>query len=262
MQTGFWHRIGQIAASTLNGRLFSRPRAEMPAIFIVGCGHSGTSILLRILGAHSKIHAIRQESSVAMARRSQAMLSEFDLEASSHGKLCWVEKTPSHIHHIEKLMSLRKKCLILLIIRDGRDVAWSIKEREGDIGKGIDRWIKDNRAGEVFWNHPQVHVLRYEDLVAQPETTIANVTKFLGEAFEPGMLDYHQQPRSFYSTANEKPPGRSSEFHCQFRNWQINQPLFDGRERWRLLSDTEKTVIKQKAGEMLSRYGYGNESDW
>lgn len=234
----------------------------MPPIFIVGCGHSGTSILLRILGAHSRIHAIRQESSLAMAKGPLRMLRQFDMEAGRHGKLRWVEKTPSHIHHIETLLSLRDGALILLIIRDGRDVAWSIKEREGDVGKGIERWIKDNAAGERFWTHPQVHVLRYEDLVSQPELTIANVTTFLGEPFEPAMLDYHQEQRSFYSSNPEQPPRRSGEFHCQFRNWQINQPLFDGRKRWKLLNAAENLEIKKKAGEMLSRYGYGNESDW
>lgn len=262
MQTGLLSHVKQLARLAANAIPFGRCHPELPPTFIVGCGHSGTSILLRIMGAHSRIHAIRQESSLAMATNPQAMLRQFDVEACLHGKSRWIEKTPTHVHHIERLLNLRKGCMILLIIRDGRDVAWSIKEREGDIGKGIERWIHDNGAGERFWRHPQVHVLRYEDLVSQPETTITSVTHFLGEDFEAAMLNYHQEPRNFYSTAPEQPPNRSFEFHRQFRNWQINQPLFDGRKRWKLLSEAEKLVIKQRASEMLSRYGYGTESEW
>jgi hypothetical protein len=262
MQTSFWFRARRIVAFLASAISFRAPHEERAPIFIVGCGHSGTSILLRIMGAHSKIHAIRHETSLAAATRAQRMLRQFDVEACLHGKSRWIEKTPSHIHQIQKLLSLRKGVMILLIVRDGRDVAWSIKEREGDIGNGIERWIKDNGAGEPFWTHPQVHVLRYEDLVSEPELTISNVTAFLGESFEPAMLDYHEEPKNFYSTSSQRPPRRSGEFHCQFRNWQINQPLFDGRKRWVLLNESDKLVIKTKAGEMLSRYGYGTESDW
>jgi hypothetical protein len=33
-------------------------------IFVLGCGHSGTSVLLRLLGAHSKIYGVPYESRV------------------------------------------------------------------------------------------------------------------------------------------------------------------------------------------------------
>lgn len=260
MKPGFWRSsVKRIAAWAAP---FQRPAPELPPVFIVGCGHSGTSILLRIMGAHSRIQAIRQESSLATAAKPLEMMREFDAEACRHGKFRWIEKTPTHIHHIETLLSLRAGALILLVIRDGRDVAWSIKEREGDISQGIERWIRDNEAGEPFWTHPRVHVLRYEDLVEQPELTVSRATAFLGESFEAAMLDYHEEPRSFYSDNPDQPPGRSGKFHRQFRNWQINQPLFDGRKRWLLLTGAEKQVIQEKAGAMLLRYGYGNESEW
>lgn len=214
------------------------------------------------MGEHSRIHAIRQESSLATSGNPQKLLREFDVEADRHGKARWVEKTPSHIHAIERLLSLRKDAKVLLIVRDGRDVIWSIKERGNDLEKGIERWIHDNRAGEPFWSHPQVHVIRYEELVARPEAAITATLSFLGECFEKGMLEYHKEPKNFYSGTTDQPPGRTDEFHRQFRNWQINQPLFDGRERWRQLSEAEKTIIKRKAGEMLTRYGYGLEPDW
>lgn len=260
MKTGFWGRVKQISTSML-----TRPPplvADVRSTFIVGCGHSGTSILLRIMGEHSRIHAIRRESSLATSKNAQQILCGFDLEAGRHGKPCWIEKTPSHIHHIRTLLSLRKDAKILLIIRDGRDVIWSIKERENDLCKGIDRWINDNWAGEPFWTHPQVHVIRYEELVSQPEPTITTALRFLGESYEQTMLGYHQEPANFYSSSAAKPPGRAGGFHRQFRNWQINQPLFDGRQRWRQLSVPERAIIKQRAGDMLARYGYGGEPEW
>jgi hypothetical protein len=253
-------RLRDRARHTMSGR--PPHLAAMSPTFIVGCGHSGTSILLRIIGAHSRIHAIAEESSLATSKDPQLILRQFDTEAKRHGKPRWIEKTPSHIHHVQTLLSLRDDVRILLIIRDGRDVAWSIKERENDLQKGIERWINDNRAGEPFWTHPQVKVLRYEELVSSPETVITDILAFLGEAFEPNLLHYHREPRNFYSSTIKEPPGRAAACHRQFRNWQINQPLFDGRERWRQLTEPEKVLIKQRMGEMLTRYGYGREPDW
>jgi hypothetical protein len=40
-------------------------RRENPPVFIVGCGHSGTSFLLAVLGAHSRLCAIPEETRLA-----------------------------------------------------------------------------------------------------------------------------------------------------------------------------------------------------
>jgi hypothetical protein len=254
-----------------HARRFEAARKDHPPIFIVGCGHSGTSLLLAVLGMHSNIYAVPNESGLAfcpssgepaVTEQAKKMMRRFDEKTIEAKKLRWVEKTPSHIKCIPQLLELCPDARILLIIRDGRDVACSMQDRTGDLNEGILRWVTENRIGETFWNHPQVHHFKYEDLVANFQDTVTKVVRFVGEEFEQQLLNYHEKPRHFYANTVEKPASAFGENHEKYRNWQINQPLFDGRDKWKRLTEAEKQQIKAIAGDMLIEYGYAKDQAW
>lgn len=233
--------------------------------FIVGCGHSGTSLLLAIIGSHPKIYAVPFESRAfgRRARKNKYLLKSFDNKAISIGKRHWIEKTPKHIYNIEKILTLIPDARVVLIIRDGRDVAMSIKARFHNFEKGIMRWIKDNRAGQHFWNHPQVLKVKYEDIIEDFHTTISLILNFIGETYISDVEHFHNKPKKYYSNTISKPESVYGKNLGQFRNWQINQKLFDGRGRWkREMSEKEKAVFKSLAGPMLVEYGYAGDDEW
>ncbi len=227
-------------------------------IFIVGCGHSGTSLLLSILGAHSKIFAVPYESRIAAHCnwRFRTAMQRFDWWTIAEGKNRWAEKTPKHILRIDYIFKHRPDARILLIIRDGRDVACSLKRRNGNLESGIRRWVDDNTVGKKYWNHPRVHTLKYESLITDFEPTMKKILAFVGEEYEPEIRDYHKAPKLFYSDKIEKPPSEAGGDHDQFRNWQINQPIFDNRGKWKQLSDAEKARIQEIGSELLTELGY------
>lgn len=234
-------------------------------VFIVGCGHSGTSILLTILGAHSRIHAVPYESRVAIINKKSKFhrkLKEFDKQAVVARKRRWVEKTPRHILHIGKILKWQPNAKIILIIKDGRDVAYSIQKRTDSLEGGIKRWVEDNLAGKKYWGDPNVHVMKYEDLITDFETTITGVLSFLNEEYECEMKDYHTKPRKWYSDVISKPETvHEGKNHEQYRNWQINQPLFDGRGRWKEMSADELFFINSIGGSMLAELDYAKTDD-
>jgi hypothetical protein len=237
-------------------------RLDKPPVFIVGCGHSGTSLLHAILDSHSRIFAIPPETRVGFRKDPAVWFRKFDFAAVSAGKHRWVEKTPKHIHRIEYLLTLQPEARFLLLLRDGRDVACSLQDRTRDLEAGIARWVTDNREGERFWDHPRVHLVRYESLILEFETTIARILDFLREKYEDGLKEYYRKRRFFYSHEIKQPSGRSRDDHHQYRNWQINQPIFDGRGKWARMTAEEKDLFKTMAGEMLERYGYARGMDW
>ena len=63
------------------------------------------------------------------------------------------------------------------------------------------------------------------------------------------LLDYHKQPRLWFREQELKQGrGRSDSDLKAHRNWQINQPLFDGRNRWQAELDAESVADDQRPG--------------
>jgi Sulfotransferase family len=251
--------------------LYRRSRKANSPVFIVGCGHSGTSLLLAILGAHSKLCAIPQESCIAYSYQTRApgvnpdakfLLKYFDLLAIAEKKMRWVEKTPKQIYSIALLRKLVPGCKFIIILRDGRDVACSLAARYGSLEDAIKRWVEDNEAGDLYAKDADVHVLKYEDIIDHFDEALGKALTFLGENFEEDLQQNYQKPKFYYSRKIERPPDESPRHHAQYRNWQINQKIFDGRGKWKQLSDAEKQTIKTFGGEMLAKYGYVTDQNW
>ena len=234
-------------------------------VFIVGCGHSGTSILLRIIASHSKFHAIEDESRLFYKSNRQITktLKHWSQLLNDNNKKRVIEKTPEHIFCIENIIKKIHDVKIICMVRDGRDVACSHKQRTS-FESGLDNWIRSTMAIEPYLNHPNIMIVKLEDFVSNPTEIIKEILGFLGESFEEDMLDYHKYPAYYYDSRIEKPlKAEDGNNHRALRNWQINQPLFKTTTRWKVeLSENEKKLFKQKAQVYLSFWGYDNYEEW
>jgi hypothetical protein len=129
------------------------PRAaEHPAIFLVGCVRSGTSLVRRIVDSHSRIACPPESHFLApllgvvgdrrsglgfeamgfdaavVAGRTREFAERFFLEyAAAHGKPRWADKTPFYVDHLDALADLfGPDTRFVLIHRHGLDVARSM----------------------------------------------------------------------------------------------------------------------------------------
>jgi len=221
--------------------------------------------MLAILDNHSKIYAIPGESNAffrSVAWRTEAF-RKWKETACALRKRRWAEKSPKHIKTIRAILQWFPDARVLLMLRDGRDVACSIKERCGDFEAGIGRWIGDNCAGYKFWTHRQVKVVKYEELVRNTGATLRELFCFLGERYEPQIVQVELKQRKWYSDHISRPASVAGKNQKQYRTWQINQPLFDGTGRWRKeMDEAAKRTFKEHAGEYLARFGYAETNDW
>ncbi len=256
--------IAATCVRAMTNRFAHKPQLDRAPAFVIGCGHSGTTVLLRILGAHSRIFSVPFESNLGTRSGPSArlLMKYFDLCTLAQNKVRWVEKTPNHINCIGRLWELAPEAKVILILRDGRDVACSLRNRFGDLRGGIERWINDNGSGKRYWRHRDVHVLRYEELVEDFQSTVTSILHFIGEEYEPGIEDYHQTPANHRARVAERPQEVSGKDHGRLREWQTSQPIFDGRGKWKSMTDDEKGLFKKLAGEMLIEYGYVENNDW
>jgi hypothetical protein len=241
-------------------RLWRPPLAG--GIHVCGCGHSGTSILTRLIGAHSQIHAIPGETGVAKKERFsryRQATTAFWRACREHNAQTWVEKTPKHVRHLGFILDSAPSSRIVLICRDPRDTVASLKRRYGRLGKALGRWQRDNGLVNHWRHHPRVWLLRYEDLVGDPRASLETLMAFLDLAFEPSQLNYHQQQENWYdrSAATTDQPAAEALSHKAHRNQQINQPLFNHTGTYqRDLSQAELNRIRRRCGRLARTLGY------
>ncbi len=240
-------------------------------VFVLGCPHSGTTIATRLIAAHPNIMNAEMRESQLFSNDSKAVdaaLARWDRACLDAGKTRWVEKSVIHTFMVPKLLAARPRARLVLMVRDGRDVVASMKTRKYAF-TGLDdliaSWTLANAVMLEFRDRPGTILVRYEDLVRQPEVTLRRICDTLGEAFAPEMM----RPESgwiewngFQATDEVGVLGDRSS-HGRLRAWQINQPLFDGTGRWRTELDAgEKLRVKELAQSQLVAFGYAENDHW
>ena len=163
-------------------------------------------------------------------------------------KPVWAEKTPRNCLRYPELRVLDPQLYVLSIIRDGRDVVTSVVDPDKGYHCSIERYCAAMQA--VFSFRDARHrILRYEDLVRDPEACLRSLFGFLGEDFDPALLTAYRQPS----------PTRGSQL---MRQENVKKPI-SARSigRWRGSEHRARVMAfaaNAEAGEWNARAGYGD----
>lgn len=152
--------------------------------------------------------------------------------------------------HADRTIGLFPDARMVLIVRDGRDVAASLK----DLPRGIPQvdaaarwWVRCVRAGErAKSRYPQnVHLLRYEDLVADPDARLAEIARFADlSPFAPVTAQSEDELRGVV------PVGAIA---AGVGDRPIRERVGTHRER---LTPMQIAIVEATAAETLDRWGY------
>jgi Sulfotransferase family len=228
--------------------------------FICGCGHSGTSLLANMFASHPEVFIPLRESETFLEPEQSARNWEaLAAEAAMSGKRHFAEKTPRHIRALATIRALVPGARFIVMVRDGRDVAASFIRRKGSAAFGLRRWLRDSQVALREAEAADVRLLRYEDLVVGPEAALREVCAFADLPFAPEMLRFHETRRLWFGVESlVKGSGENGEQHRLLRNWQVNQPIFDGRGQWRALLAPEDLALfeKPRVAAMMAEFGY------
>jgi hypothetical protein len=171
---------------------------------------------------------------------------------SSSGKLRIADKTPPYVEIVPELAVLYPDARFIHLVRDGRDVAisyielgllrgfryyerdfdwsWSLRFREKLRGTKLEERILD---------------VRYEDLVSEPERIIRSICQFVGEPFEPGMLQWNDR--------RHRVPPRERKFHPKLDKTLSPDSIGIWRKK---LSPLERFAMEASLRKYLKRWGY------
>jgi hypothetical protein len=186
-----------------------------------------------------------------LVRRVPASLAElvdmlFRMEIAPSGKPRWGDKTPHYYLCWRQLMGLFPGSRLVHIIRDGRDVNLSL-ERVGWHGPTASdraRYWRDRvemaRDAARELGPERNLIIRYEDLVLSTRVTLQAICDFLGETFEPGMLD-------FFTDADQHICDIDGDVHEKLHR----PPQPEDVERWR----REMPVARQREFEAIAGSG-------
>jgi sulfotransferase family protein len=121
--------------------------------------------------------------------------------AQRHGKPRFGDKTPGYTAKLHKVQAVLPEARFIHIIRDGRDVALSMRAvwfgRDRSIDEHIDGWrrkIQRARARSALcrWYLE----VRYEDLVRGPQAELRRICDFIELPYEHSMLRYFEHAES------------------------------------------------------------------
>lgn len=221
-------------------------------VFLCGTMHSGTTLLLRLLIAHGDVYATLRETEAFMRHSPWRDLRQLRLACTAQGKHVLVEKSPEHLVHLDRIRAAVPGARFIVMVRDGRDVVASLRARHGwQFQRAFDAWFELARVAAAALPSADVALVRYEDLVTAPEATLRRVCRFLGIEFEPRMLaiDGDAPVAGDAWLARQNP----------LRAWQIRQPLYDGRGRWRaeMASEWVGAFSEPPVAEVMATLGYG-----
>ena len=151
----------------------------------------------------------------------------------------WVEKTPRNEMKIDQILNYFPSARFIHIVRDPRSNMASLKRRcklhklDWDVEGYAYSIQKSNKL--CFLNQKRLgkdwyHILRYEDLVKNPEVEMTNIANFLGIKIDNNLL---------YPTVN----GLPAKSNTMFKERQIQGKILATlSEKWR----TELNTVEQK----------------
>lgn len=196
-------------------------------IIVAGFYRSGTSLLRRLLDAHSRIHcgpevkffkdffgeyrddplaharlfttlrSLGIGDDIILDRFGHALLEVYEYSCRQFGKPRWADKNPENLIHGEHWHRLLAgRMYFVHIVREPLDAIASLLEIGFErtvppgLGGKLGEYQRFMDAGAAFEErHPEIcRQLRYEDLVRTPNETLKTLLTFVGEVFEPGML--------------------------------------------------------------------------
>lgn len=204
---------------------------------------------------------------LAPFRLDEAIRCFYKLYAARFGKTRWGDKTPHYGLYAPAIQQILPEACFVHIIRDGRDVALSLRNLWFAPGTDMSRlarlWCRDVRLTRKRSARCRRYIeIRYESLVREPEREIRRVCEFIELDYDPAMMRYHERApeRLGEHTARIRKDGRTLAtvaVRLEQQKLAAHPPDTSRISRWKTEMDAhERTEYEAVAGPLLAALGY------
>ncbi len=206
---------------------------------------------LSLIG-HPELQALLPRFAVSTRQYSRAFIAALDTIAHQKNQRAWLEKTPRHLNYIDSIHALVPDARFIHLIRNGEDVIASLFEAvnlnpdiwrslpAGDLEACINRWIQSIQLSRHYLSSPHHTLVRYEQLVQDPGSTLKTLCAFVGLPFEAQMLDCYAE--------------NAADLILPFETWKqsVNNTIQNNRQRKfdLVFDDTQRRHISSRIAEI------------
>jgi hypothetical protein len=198
---------------------------------------------------------------------SEGLRSFYRLYARKVNKPRWGDKTPNYSLHLDEVERCLPEAHFIHIIRDGRDVAVSVKGlwfAPGDDAEALALdWRRRvevaRRQGQSCRRYMEV---RYEELVTDMTPVLRRICEFISLPYEPEMESYylHAQRRLEELNGRTREHGRpliTKDELLHLHRYTSSRPDPSRIGRWKgVMSGRERSAFESVAGGTLKELGY------
>jgi hypothetical protein len=247
-------------AATVTLRNLSAPfvsplKTNYRFIFVVGCGHSGTTLLASLLGRLKEVFLVGRESRIFTPENglytAKMIAREWTRFAEYLQTPVIVEKTPKHLHCTGRIWRVIPEAHLIAIVRNPVDNIASLSRRFLNLPYAHERWRIDNKTVARIAALPRVHTIKYEHLVTNPEPAMRELCQATGLHYVPEILSPGPTTYSLYA----------SKFNHAIRSMQVSGPIIKRVDVWQTeLTHAQARAIIDTEKDLCAQLGY-NESE-
>ena len=231
---------------------------DIKTCFIVGCGHSGTTLVAEKMGRNEHCFLVNRETGIfippAGLRQAKAAVKEWLFFTECNHKSLLIEKTPKHIHTLHRIRKILPKSYIIAMTRNPLDNVASLYRRFGDLDFSTERWLIDNRA--IVENKNKMSdfmTMKYEELTAAPEARFQEIFSFIETAWDPEVLKEGRSSFNMLRTLDDIE-------HTELRVKQVSAAIRSNNGNWsKVLSDDQAKTVFQRTAGLAQELGYDFE---
>lgn len=169
--------------------------------------------------------------------------------AREHGKVRWGEKTPLHMWHIDDMARVFPDAVFVGILRHpGGSIASNMNRWRFDALRATDHFERYTRelVRQAARRPRRFALLRYEELLLQPEAAMRELLGWLDEPWSEAVLSHHKVQA-----------GRGGRAVVEGRN-RVGEPLDVKRiDRWqKTIDDSTRAAISRAIDPLPELLGY------